>query len=81
MKKNYEKPTFLFHNFEVSQNVSVGCELISNHAEDVCEVYVQAPGGKDISVFLTDACMVAPPEKGDTPCYHMPSENYNVFTS
>lgn len=81
MKKNYEKPIFLFHNFEVSQNVSAGCELISNHAQDVCAVYVQDPGWEGISVFITDACVVTPPEKGDKPCYHIPSEAYNVFTS
>lgn len=81
MKKNYEKPICMFHNFEVSQNISVGCELISNHAEGVCEVYVQGPGWEGVPVFVTDSCVVTPPNKDDTPCYHIPSETYNVFSS
>ena len=82
MKKNYEKPIFLFHDFEVSHNISAGCELISNHAENVCAIYTKEPGWEDVSVFAIEGGCMTPPANGDDkPCYHIPSETYNVFTS
>ena len=80
MKKNYEKPQIRFESFELSQDISAGCELISNHAQGSCAVDVPEWGG---TIYLNSDCVWAAPDtgSGDGLCYHAPTDSYNVYTS
>lgn len=84
MKKMYEKPKFRFESFELSQNISAGCELISNHAKYTCAL-IDPSWGYDLKIFADTEgqCNTTPPYEGydDQLCYHAPSEGYNVHGS
>ena len=82
MKKKYEKPQIHFVSFELSQDISAGCELITNYAENACAIYVNEPGW-DLTVYADSSCGYTPPNvaAGDTPCYHAPTDSYNVYSS
>lgn len=85
MKKEYVKPQILFCDFELSQSIATGCELITNHADWVCPVYVTGAGWEDIVIFNTSdpssMCSADPSFVGDSVCYHVPSDSFNVYTS
>ena len=82
MKMSYEKPEILFVSFELSQDIAGGCELISNHGDGACAIYVPDPGWEGITVY-SDGCVATPPNPnaGDEPCYHVPQARYNVYSS
>lgn len=78
MKKTYEKPQILFCSFELSESISAGCASIANMDEDACPVEI--PGWGETYITPND-CDNSDPMWDDMICYHVPSEDYNVFTS
>lgn len=85
MKTGYEKPQIQFENFELSQSISAGCELISNQAQYSCSVPVTEPGWGTVILYMDEdgGCTTTPanPGAGDGLCYHAPSDNNNVYSS
>ena len=85
MKKVYRKPEVLFENFSLSIGIAVNCEEINkNPSVDQCSWTPdeQWDFGGIFGVDYQGACEVTPSNSGyDTLCYHVPSENYNLFTS
>lgn len=83
MKKNYRKPEILFESFELSQNISAGCELISNQSKFSCAL--TDPEWDDIKIFMdgNGVCDTSAPYPGydDQLCYHAPTDGYNVHSS
>jgi len=82
MKKRYEAPQILFESFELTTDISAGCENpTSLPSENQC--------GLDFSglmVFHTgmtgcEHIQITEGEDWDGICYHAPSENNNLFTS
>ena len=82
MKKTYEKPHIFFDSFELTTNISAGCEVPTNlPSMDWC--------GLDFSglmVFMSgmSGCSDIQIGKGgdfDGICYHTPTETNNVFAS
>ena len=80
MKKKYTKPQIHFTSFELSQDISAGCELITNYAENACAIYMNEPGWSE-TIYGDSICDMTPADKSDTPCYHAPSDSYNVYSS
>lgn len=81
MKKNYQKPQIRFESFELSQDISAGCELISNHGQGACVVLVPE---WDMTLYINEMnCDATAPDYGDGDglCYHAPSDSYNVYSS
>lgn len=83
MKKIYEKPVVIIENFALCENIAVGCELKSNHQQDVC-TYVD--NGWITFTSQNTACVDVQidqeeQEKSEKLCYHVPMEEYNIFTS
>ena len=78
MKKSYKKPKICFESFALSDAISSGCKGISNLGENQCVVFL--PDG-DFTVYNIDLVCEFTPEDGLTVCYHVPSENNNVFSS
>lgn len=80
--KKYEKPEIHFISFELSESISAGCELITNLAQTVCEIFVNEDGWEGITVYAdTKSCGYTPPNGSDKPCYHAPTDSYNVYSS
>lgn len=78
MKKVYTKPEIFFDSFELSQSIAAGCELISNHAVNVCKIYDNELG----LVYLTqDSCADTPPGDDDGLCYDVPVLDWGVYSS
>lgn len=80
MKTEYEKPQIQFTSFELSENISAGCELISNSAQHMCAVPIPEWG----DILYTDetaGCTMTAPNEDDGLCYHAPTDNYNVYSS
>lgn len=82
MKKTYEKPQILFESFTLSTSINGGCEKPTNlPSQNQC--------GLDFSglmVFMTGmtGCQDIQIGEGDSfdgICYHVPSEDNNLFTS
>lgn len=78
MKKVYTKPGIIFESFELAQSIA-SCVLIQqNQADYVCPVKVPEWGGM---TYFTSACDMTPPGGNDGVCYHVPTEDNNVFGS
>ena len=82
MKKTYEKPQVLFESFELSTNISAGCEKPTNlPSQNQC--------GLDFSglmVFMTGMTGCENIQVGENDdfngiCYHAPNPENNLFTS
>lgn len=81
MKKKYAKPQIAFESFELSQSIAAGCEMIQqNMTERSCPVTVPELIGTTYFADLNH-CTVTPPGGNDSICYHVPSENNNVYSS
>lgn len=79
MKKAYEKPIIVFESFSLSTNIAAGCEFTNGlHDQGVCG-YETRNG----VVFTTEVtgCKYTQPDDNDTLCYHVPTEDYNIFSS
>ena len=77
MKKEYSKPQIVFDSFQLSQSIAGNCDFISNFAAEVCMILEPETG--DI-VFGSD-CPFTVPGANDTICYHVPVEDWNVYSS
>lgn len=81
MKKAYEKPQILFCSFELSESISAGCDVITNfNLDSGCPVMVEDWG---MTIITGTSCDYVPPSQNmdDYVCYHVPSDDSNVFTS
>ena len=82
MKKKYSTPQIMFDTFELSENIAVGCAVISNHNEGICPVPVFGT-----VLFMQEPCIMTPLNDDQLKmytskvCYHNPSENDKIFTS
>lgn len=83
MKKAYSKPQIIFDSFELSQSIASGCEGIALQAENECAVRVELEGIGNIDIFNTtpSPCTTSGPGDHDLVCYHVPSDDNNVFSS
>ena len=83
MKKIYSKPQIVFDSFELSQSIAAGCEYRSNHAYGSCALKLDVPGWEGFTFFTgtVGACMTTPPSEYDSICYHVPTDDKNVFSS
>lgn len=82
MKKAYTKPEIVFEDFSLSTNIAAGCEFPSQiHAKDSCGFYFEGVG----FIFITEesGCVDREIETGvfSGICYHVPTEDSNVFSS
>lgn len=82
MKKTYEKPEVYFESFELSTSIATGCEYRTNHAINVC-TYELSGGLGNVFVSTTTNCnnIKAPNGEWNKICYHLPSDQSNLFTS
>lgn len=79
MKKAYSKPVIVFDNFQLSQSIAGNCEFISTFARGACVIVEPETGD---TVYLDAAtCMFTPPNADDGICYHVPTEDWNVYSS
>lgn len=87
MKKIYHKPQIVFESFTMSTNIAGDCEppFVNNASKGVCTV--NGNGGLAIFDDLVSACNANPEEMGgiadhwDGLCYHVPTEDNNLFNS
>ena len=82
MKKTYSKPEIMFESFTLSTNIAGGCEqpFVTNISKGVCAIEIT--GG--VTVFTGDmkVCDTNPPDDmWDGFCYHVPTEDKNLFNS
>ena len=73
MKKTYSKPVIVFESFQLATSIAGGCALGTEPPVDV--------GG---FIVFTDSnvCNTLPEEGKDyNICYHVPTEDSNVFSS
>lgn len=78
MKKAYKKPELAFESFELSQSIAAGCMYISNHGS----IYNCSVKTDWETVFVTnDVCDRYVPELEVKICYHVPNDDYRIFTS
>lgn len=79
MKKVYIKPMIKIENFNLSESIALGCELKSNHAQDVC---AYDDNGWMTFTSTISACKdVQIDQEDEKLCYHVLTEAYNIFTS
>ena len=81
MRKRYQKPALRYESFRLSQSIASGCEGIANFAENQCSVTLTGPGYSLTLFHDSQICVDSPPNPDDYLCYHVPSENNNVFSS
>ncbi len=87
MKKVYTAPQILFESFTMSTNIAAGCdEIIRTFDKGSCAI--EGTGG--IKLFAADMpgiCEFTPEGMGGVPdmydglCYHVPTEDANLFAS
>ncbi len=81
MKKVYSKPEIIFEDFALSTNIAGNCEVKTNTPSQMqCAYYSDF----DEAVFLDtiQACSTYPSEGVyDGFCYHVPTEDKNLFNS
>ena len=89
MKKVYTAPQILFESFTMSTNIAAGCEsIVGNPTQGTCAVL----GTGGIAIFDSSVtmgvCDFTPGEIGQADdgtyngfCYHVPTEEYNLFNS
>lgn len=80
MKREYTKPIVVFEDFSMSKNIAAGCEL-----DTPMPSYEQACGypTKSGIVFVEGTQCDTYPQDGlhNGFCYHVPSDNNNLFNS
>ena len=80
MKKAYSKPEIYFDSFELSSSIAAGCEYKANFAAGACALADPAFG----NVYLDgiSGCAVTQVDGAyNGICYHVPSDNTNLFSS
>lgn len=79
MKKAYEKPAIIFEDFSLSTSIAAGCEFINDlQSQGTCGY----PTRNGI-IFTTEitGCKYHESDVNDSLCYHVPSDDYNIFNS
>lgn len=84
MKREYSKPMIAFESFSLSTNIAGDCEVkVKTFAKNQCGYIVNA--GLRSTIVFTSAVAgchtVEADGDHDGICYHVPSENYNLFNS
>lgn len=81
MKKTYKKPEIIFEDFSLSTSIALGCEFGAHHAEYLCayeDEYLEA-------VIFTETISACTTKMQDGVynglCYHVPSDQTNIFAS
>lgn len=85
MKRNYAKPEIMFEDFSLNTHIAANCEfLTSNPSVNAC-AYITDRG---LAIFVegVTGCVTKPANGSytsgnNTICYHVPSEDFNVFNS
>lgn len=82
MKKKYTKPQIIIENFTMSTNIAGDCNfIIDNQSYKTC-AYIDRRGDSVFTSDLAGVCTrVETDGLSDTLCYHVPSENYDLFNS
>ena len=84
MKKVYAKPEIVFEDFSLCASIAVGCEVKTNLPTYERNCGIQVGGDRGSKIVFLDPNMCTHPqsnEKYDTFCYHIPSEDQNLFNS
>lgn len=80
MKKKYISPQICFDDFAVSANIAA-CELMgSNSAKYFCPV-LDPELGYTIYDKSNGGTCASEPQDGESLCYGVPAEDYNVYMS
>lgn len=83
MKKVYSKPEIMFESFAASTDIAAGCEAKTNTPNNL-DGCGYKPEGVTYSIFMT-GMHGCDREYGDGAyngiCYHVPTENNNLFNS
>ena len=80
MKKAYMKPQIVFDSFVLTEDIAAGCTLLNSNMQPyVCAVLDQELGFTIFSDY--EFCDSTPPGGNDTVCYHVPTADWNVFSS
>ena len=82
MKKVYEAPEILFEDFSLSTSISAGCDKIITPLLYTCGV--NYPGIGIIFIEENTGCKVRMKDTFQTHdgyCYHVPTEDKNLFNS
>ena len=87
MKKTYLKPEIAFESFTLSTNIAGNCEqpFVTNSTKGVCAI--ESSGGVNIFSGTVALCDFLPEQMGgkedewDGFCYHVPTEDRNLFNS
>lgn len=88
MKREYRKPIVVFEDFTLSAHIAADCEVTnSNPSSGSCAYTVEIYPGRLVNIFTSsvtgvNACTTIE-DSGmyNTVCYHIPSEDYNLFGS
>ena len=82
MKKNYSKPEIVFEDFSLCTNIAAGCEVkLDTPTANSCGYQ---PEGLTYTIFLEgmNGCDRKYPDGGyKGVCYHVPTEDNNLFAS
>lgn len=83
MKKVYSAPEILFESFTMSTNIAGDCEWKPDTANNYNNCGINFSG---VIIFGSDltgctGIQIAPGDKWDSICYHVPSESSNIFNS
>jgi hypothetical protein len=82
MRKTYTKPQIMFENFTLSTNIAGPCEHVTKLPSALQCPYEDPELEVNVFVERANGCSytVASGEHNGI-CYHIPSENYNLFGS
>ena len=84
MKKTYEKPMIIFEDFSLSTSIAAGCEVINKNPSlaDSCG-YIPNDRWTGEPIFTTTISGCGSTQSGDFDglCYHVPTEDNNLFNS
>ena len=79
MKRKYEAPVMSFEDFELSMSIAAGCEFRTYHAMYECSY--ETTTGRVIFVNRVETCTTKAQDGDYGICYHVPTDNTNLFTS
>ena len=86
MKKTYQKPDIMFEDFSLNVSIAGGCErIVGSPSEGSCAI--EGSGGVAVFSETIIACDFTPEGLGqgadqyDGFCYHVPTEQSNLFNS
>lgn len=81
MKKTYVKPMVAFESFQMTSNIAGDCEeIIKNQSRDTCGLSI----GGNMTAFITkeNGCSFETVDGNpDYACYHVPTDDNNLFNS